>query len=513
MLSAKSMFFMGLAIVLSGCVTAPLLTPADGVVELRPGDRIEIRVSAASPVDPEPGDDPEIPKATRVQVLDSWERPEFASESEWRSETTRTLLDGQVASVILRAENPCELIGSAALSVLVPHEIAKPSAPSYQAGTYYDPLRTLDADTCAEAKYLQLDVSETVQVGDARISIVKKSTSAPATPSIPLHVEFNNWNMIRGYCGGYCKAEAKAKDAAKLLNAHRISPYKHHAADTLANWQEYTLPFTLGAQSFVGFNAVPPQARSLPQSVHRPWAYVIDEPTHENEADTRAWLRAWRDSNPAIERMVTTPLRRKDLNPQSSTYGKVIPHLAEVRELIDIYAPVAEEFCEETWPGSRDFYPCREEYTEAGKKLWLYVSNMSHQSHGGDVSGAPDLVIDAQGGAVEAFGFFLLGLKYEVDALLYYNSIEAWERQDVWTNTLILGGHGDGLLLYPDKAKREALPSMRLKLIREASQWADTIRAAGLVSEAAELMVSPKNWNRDLSKFEELHRRAMKELK
>jgi hypothetical protein len=51
---------------------------------------------------------------------------------------------------------------------------------------------------------------------------------------------------------------------------------------------------------------------------------------------------------------------------------------------------------------------------------------------------------------------------------------------------------------------------MRLKIMREASQWADILRAAGV--SADHLMQSPLNWERDLSEMVRLRDQALSQL-
>lgn len=471
---------------------------------------------------PEPKSDPPVidpkPIQSKVQVLDTWERPEFANPDQWKPAITRTLMDGQVTSVVLKSDAPCELVSVPGIHVIVPVELTKPSAPSYAAGTYYDALRPLTSDNCESAKYLQLDVSESVQIGDAKVMVQKKATKAPAIPALRLHAAFDNWEMVKGYCGNkWCAAESRWVQGAELLAAHRVEPYS--AGEIQINKADYlkvTHGYPMVSQALGG----QPPTYALPSEG---WAYVLDEPHYESDVPRlEGLLKAWQAKAPGVKRLVTTPLRWKNLTVGSSTFAKTVPWPKSVGDLIDIHVVVAEEFCQETWKSSGDRFPCREEYAQAGKEVWLYVSNMSHGATNGPATGAPDLVIDARGGAVEAFGFFLAGTKYDFDGLLYYNTIQDWGPNaetlivNPWTrgyDGADLGGAGDGLLLYADVPNKSALPSMRLKLIREASQWADAIQAANLETKAAELMRSTVDWDRDLSKFETLHREAMENLR
>jgi hypothetical protein len=223
-------------------------------------------------------------------------------------------------------------------------------------------------------------------------------------------------------------------------------------------------------------------------------------------------LANWKARAPSVRRMLTTSIRYRDTRAGSSTFGKIIDLPPAVLADTQIFTPVAEALCVETWKGSGDFYPCADAYKAAGKELWGYVSNMSHGAEGGSATGAPDLVIDRS--AVEPFGFFLMALKYDMTGLLYYNSIEGWQNAsvDLVANPYIFGGNGDGLLLYPDKVGKKAEASIRLKLLREASQWADVIKLAGKEAQAKALMTNPLVWQRDLVAFEALHRDAISTL-
>jgi hypothetical protein len=360
-----------------------------------------------------------------------------------------------------------------------------------------------------------------MKLGDATLTVNRKLTTAPTSPSTNLVVELNPWIMTQGYCGGvWCDIGGSITQALTLLNQHRISPYKSEEAFTLASWQKYVLPYQLGF-IYTGAGATATTANGVTTyraPTHAPvsglptqgYGYIRDEPKYYDMTALLGELRAWQVQRPNDLRMVTTPIRHRDLNPASPTFAKIIDHTPEIRDLIQIFSPVAEEFCEETWKGSGDFYPCRDAYT--GKKLWLYVSNMSHGSESGPATGAPDLVIDRS--AVEAFGFYLLSLKYDLDGLLYYDSIQGWQTptRDFLTNPYQLGGNGDGLLLYPNRTAKVAYASYRLKLLREASQWADIVRMGGKRLEAQALMTSPLRWQRDLAAFEGVRAQALLNL-
>jgi len=444
-----------------------------------------------------------------VDLLNTLEKPELALETDWKKTIARTLLTGQVTSVVFKTATPCAFADVAGVSKMMPMSITQASAPGYKTGTYYDALYPLTSTNCLGSVYLQLDLNSSVQLGDATVSITHKVTQAPLySPKVNLNVEFNHWTMMQGYCGGkWCnEAMDSGLQGAQVLKDHRISSYK--TIPTYSSpYEIYVGPYQLGLP-FVTYE----DYKVVASAPTNGWVYVQDEPKYYDDATMLLWLQNWAINSPTRTRMVTTPIRRRDLDPLSPTFARIIDHSPDIVNLIQIFAPVAEEFCVETWPRSRDFYPCREDYT--GKQLWLYVYNMSHGGKGGNATGSPDLVIDRT--AVEAFGFYLLAVKYDLDGLLYYNSIEGWEQanKDFLTDPYHCehGGNGDGLLLYPNREAKTAYPSYRLKLLREASQWADIVLLGGKKEEASALMTNPLNWQRDLAAFEAVRAQALAAL-
>jgi len=422
------------------------------------------------------------------------------------------ILDGQVTSVVLKSSNPCALVNVPGLNVLIPYTTTRSSAPSYPLGTFYDAMKPIDAVTCVGARYLQLDLSASSAVGDAVVTIVKKVTKAPATPSITLAIDFNNWDMVRGYCGGvYCNVPtANALQGLNLLSAHRISPYKGVPADNLQYWKDYTLAQAQGTV-YMGWGSALGWLSTAPITSNA-YSYIIDEPAIGN--DFSAVVQSWAPY-PWVRPMMTGPLKQRDYRPTlngvtNPNFAKLVDWPPAIKSGIKIFTVVAEQYCQETWAGSGDFYACKADYDAAGKESWIYVSNMSHGNDGGGASGAPDLVIDRSG--VEPFGFFLLALKNDVKGLLYYNSIQGWDTQktkNLWTDAYQFGGQGDGLLLMPDVAKMLAYPTMRLKLLREASALADILILAGLQADAKALVTTTMNWDHSMAKIEALRAKGL----
>lgn len=460
-------------------------------------------VASASPIP--------VPSTQKTFIIEGFERPEFATASQWKPSVTRTILDGQVTSFVLKSSDPCGLVSVPGIQKMMPVTLTKPSAPSYTAGVYYDALFPLTALNCATAKYLQLDASTSVQIGDASIILIRKLTKAPAMPVVPLSVDFNNWTMVLGYGGSTVSTGTDALQALQLLKNHRMNPYKGQEVANLAGWNQYVLPFAQGPV-YMGLHDAPSfTVPVLPDS----YAYIMDEPQIGNTATISTYLKNWKTKAPSVKPMLTTSIRQRDYRQTvggvtNPNFAKLVDWPADIKADVKIFVVVAEQFCQETWANSGDIYPCKAEYDAAGKDLWFYVSNMSHGNEGGPATGAPDLVIDRS--AVEPFGFFLMALKFEAKALLYYNTIEAWPNQDVLTNPYVYGGNGDGILLYPDKPNKKAMASIRLKLLREASQWADIVSLAGKQAGAKALMTTTLKWDHTLSKFEALRTEALSVL-
>lgn len=324
--------------------------------------------------------------------------------------------------------------------------------------------------------------------------------------------------MVRNYCGGgYCNVESKALQALAILKAHRISPYKGVPADTLQYWKDYVLAFAQGPV-YMGWSSASSWLSTAPVTANA-YQYIIDEPAIGTNFDSVVQSVS---AYPWIKPMMTAPLRQRDYRVGSPTYGKLSDWSPVVQAGIKLHVPVMEQFCQETWKGSGEFYACKSDYDAAKKEVWLYTSNMAHGNDGGTSSGAPDLVLDRS--AVEEFGFFLASLKYDIKGLLYYNTIQGWAEsatRDLWKDAYQFGGQGDGLLLMPDTTRvlqidgtykvvsnQQAFPTMRLKALREASQWVDRIVQAGLVADAKLLMTNTLQWDRTLSKYEALDLKA-----
>lgn len=459
------------------------------------------------------------PTVGDVMIINGFEKPEYASDSMWSNSVTRTVLAGQPTGFVVKAIDPCLLVGTSGLSRIEPIEVTNPSFIGAMTGTHYDAIVPLTAQNCVSTAYMWIEIpagTDSVVIGDADITLSRRGT-APSISSVPMMMEFPNWSMVQGYCLQYCNEESRGVQALQLLREHRIHPYKSSIVTyggVTASFQANVLDFSTHFVNIGMFSGGGPNYRLTDTQLQQAetdatannwsaWFYTMDEP-HGDAAltDLRARIARQTLHAPSIATMATTTYRT-DLD-------------------LDIYCPVAEHL-------GVGGHPAVSAY--AGKRLWAYVSCMSHGCgpnrawNGGVIdhtdyakSGAPNPVIDDTG--AEMFGFYLMAIKHNLEALLYYNTIEQWPLYragiDVWTDQYNFGGNGDGTLLYPDRANLSALPSIRLKLFREASYFADILKMvsdqAWVGSQVDSLMRTSIDWDQDLGKIETLRQEAISRL-
>jgi hypothetical protein len=457
-----------------------------------------------------------------VMIANSFEKPEYVTEEMWNNQVTRTVLTGQPTGFVIRAIDPCELVNTTGLSRIDPIEVTHPSFTGAQTGTHYDAIVPLTEENCSTTAFMWLEVpagTDSVTVGDALVTLIRRGQS-PGIPTIPMMMEFGNWSMIQGYCLSYCNEEGRGIQALQVLREHRIHPYKSNIVTYSGNTAQFQANVVNFATHFLNtdtFNGGGPNydmtdaqyqqfESDVVENNWNAWFYTMDEPQGDTALTAlRTKLARQRSLAPSVRRMVTTTYRSD---------------LADV----DIYCPVAEHF-------DTDGHPDASAYE--GRDLWAYVSCMSHgcgQNRGWlpdpnnythidyPKSGAPNPMIDD--GAVEMFGFYIMALKYNLEALLYYNTTESWPLYrrgvDVWTDPYNFGGNGDGLLLYPDRENLQALPSIRLKLFREASYFSDLLKLVSdqtwVSTQIDSIMRSPTDWNQNLRTIESLRAEAFDRL-
>ena len=453
-----------------------------------------------------------FPTATGVTVIDGFDRPEDATAT-WATSVTRKVQLNQITGFCLHTDTPADLAtvdetrtSPGVMQRLLPITTVVPSYSGARVGTYYDAIIPLRTDNATGAVYLWIDITcdgtETVAIGNVTITLDYHGV-VPTWPALPLQMGFSNWGMILGYEGTWGPYEWLANYPLQMLIDHRQSAmggmmYAWDGTDT-TDWAAHNLAFL---NSFMLTSVFPfntwdygaysrtPYFTALGNAVSTmaahgcgtgAWTYNIDEPSAGDLTQYAAEFTAQKAAYPSIRTMVTK-------------------HLAAAGAYdIDILAPVAEYLGVNGLDGPAA-------YAAAGKTLWMYVSCMSHgcgenRAYGFDdiegetvysASGAPDLVIDRT--AAEAFGLYLLGYKHGVESLLYFNSIEGWGLWsrtagsgpiDPWLDPYNFGGNGDGTLLYPGGAQPgnpmgktlRPYPSIRLKLLREASYLVDALKA------------------------------------
>lgn len=450
------------------------------------------------PTTPEPTPDPPPSEEVRALILDSLVNPWEAQDSDWSQNVSKKVLLNEPTGFVLKTDSACDLVGESNLHMIMPIAIQYPSAIEYSTGTAYDALMPLEELNCNASPYVWVEFPQPSQrtILGAQMSVEAVNAQAAEYPVLPLMMAFNNWTMIQGYCGGYCNAETNGKQGTQLLKDHRIQPYDSNVVPYNGwdvqpfSFREYSAQYQDPDRvQFPLFNASNSQIQLMGEDATanavKGWFYVMDEPAESQIPALKDELRRLRTLAPNIKRMVTTSLR-SDLNQ------------------VDIFAPVAEHL------GPN--YPQPSDYQAAGKRLWMYVSCMSNGCgpnrawNGGAIehvdynrSGAPDLAIDAP--LLDTYAFYLVGYTLGVESLLYYNSIEGWalyaQGIDVWQDQYNFGLNGDGTLLYPDRERRMALPSLRLKMLREASFLIDAATLAGAGAELRKLVGNSMTYERD----------------
>lgn len=340
-------------------------------------------------------------------------------------------------------------------------------------------------------------------------SVDVRSTVIPATSSMPVTFGLSGRSLMFGHYGERGDATRRLELVhryAKVALRHRISlhamsifppPISKVGGQLVVDftgWDAEIAPYMNGT-------ALPDGARftaidlRTPEDLHpddradyyraveahfaekgwldRLFAYVMDEPRPEQEAELVARLQALSVAR-GIRRLVTTSLS------------------PSLEGLVDIWVPNMNcltikqfdgEFCSD--------HVMPEEYAgrlAAGDLLWWYQACGSHGCHRGPFgdpwldayfSGWPRYMVDAPGAAsrVMAWSAFAHGLGGE----LYFDMASAFNRWDLasgipidpWDDVRMHGGNGDGTLFYPGRPDRIGgsthvpVESLRLKHIRD----------------------------------------------
>lgn len=410
------------------------------------------------------------PTTAKLKVLDSFSyNPGFAPEALWKSEVKRTIFTDQVTGYAVKGDL-CLLVGKAQKMLGITTKY--PSAKEYKVGKYFGPLVELTKDNCKDAEYAWMDLTDSYNENGLSITITKSGVGG--APYIPFMVELSPYSFATGinkstansaYVNGM---ENWVLPTLQLLRDHRITTYKSWVVDYDIN---ASFPFSkfvpCEKRTNVPWNLLDANNVKMNTALKDcgPWVYVVDEPDAAALLDKKATLQKIKSLAPNVSTMVTT------------TYQEAY------KDLIDIWVPVMEH----ADLVKRDLYKRMGLYTSCmvhgcdPDRFYIYKkvnkqdvhdpNNFVHHDYA--ASGAPDLTLDAP--PSDAFKFFMVGLKYNVEFLLYYNSIELWKMGqtdvgvDIFTDPYNFGGNADGNLLWPDYANKSAYPSYELKMLREAS--------------------------------------------
>jgi hypothetical protein len=251
-----------------------------------------------------------------------------------------------------------------------------------------------------------------------------------------------DWTLYDADVGSFLDGTGLSEgDPLPGARATTVELKTHGSADTDAKktlyWREWTRHFE--------------EKGWLGQLLH----YLLDEPTPAQMSSVSSSAALAHQADPRLHNLVTSQRRPVLEGP------------------IDIWSPLIN--CFETKAGWPDFCEPIVSRREYDSEIWWYQSCASHGCNivgGKYFTGWPSYVIDS--GAVSNRIMPWLSWKYRIDGELYYNMVEAFNRDvDPLENVFLHGGHGDGTLFYPGRpatiggTTQIPLESVRLKLIRE----------------------------------------------
>jgi hypothetical protein len=427
--------------------------------------------------------------AHELAVLETVEQIAFSND--WREKTRRTVPHGGHAIVIVRVGKnwACEGLEVSApdarISVFLPTQLTNPSSFNARGGTYYDILAPVNLVTCQLSPFRLVEWKPNkdnmvyVTAGKRTITVQISLKGNFKGPSKPFFAGLTNSFLVKGHCRTYCPREAElGQKYSALLRRHHVTPIQAwirvppiwngllNLDYGQARGQSFRQAGDGFRQRFVNFPRLTlyddkhAYLEALEQTIQveglaeRAWVYVRDEPA-DIEA-LKSELRLYRAFAPSVLTMVTTPYRE------------------DLAELIDIFAPNIAQ-----WNANERGYD--------EKAVWPYASCMGScgpnraymedkdRDPGPEVA-RPDFLIDRPAARIE--NYFSKLVQAGADGGLYYHAVEghALNRKgiDVLVDPWNFGGNGDGVLSYPGRPgefglrKHRALPSFRLKLIRQA---------------------------------------------
>lgn len=441
------------------------------------------------------------------------------------------------------------------------------SFPGAYVGSHHDPLPPIkDGEICPNLSasgqpvwtwiWGELHIPENLKPGTYSEAITLTAVQAktqlplklhvwkmqiPADPAVPLYAEYSSWYGVLGHFG---KSNPKEGELAQLyvhaMQEHRIAPlkswvkvpkltyqnseptldldelrevqssFRQVVLDPRAPWQlfDFPKPFNLPAKDQDLYWRAAERALVSEHLTGKGFVYLWDEPKKENyRAMIELAARVKRDA-PDLRILVTT-----------SDYEK-LPRNLELEKSVDLFVPVMND-----WDG--DFNdPNMSRYRELqsqGKRLWTYLSCMSHGCSGEVESGLPDWVLDRPSVWIRSMSWLVSRMK--LDGFLYYDVDYAYQffpKKDPWTDLWYFTGNGDGTLFYPGRPgehglkEHQPVDSIRLKVWREASFDAEYIRWMQALPNPPEwwkssyerIVRSPRDWSRNYADYQNLRDRA-----
>lgn len=171
---------------------------------------------------------------------------------------------------------------------------------------------------------------------------------------------------------------------------------------------------------------------------------------------------------------------------------------------------------------SPSFY--RQRQKEKGEQLWFYVGCNSHGCTGAEDTGEPDLVMDRTSAYHRALPW--VAFRYGAEGVLYYDTVYGYSHggaESPWKDAFAFTGYGEGNLFYPCHktlggcSGQQALPSLRLKVIRDGLEDAEILRIGrekGLPVDdwVKALVPDARNFPRSAAPFEALKRKVLQSL-
>lgn len=480
---------------------------AQGLIDQAFNLGVEEGKKISTPLQPKP--DP-----TPAPQPDQW-KVAFYDKPKWIPGETRfykpsktiKIAKGETAGLLVKVLEKTEILGNGEVTVKVfkPSSVlvSQKSASTSVIGAYQDPLIPVSGPL--EPGDYWLDVSVNGPLSSANfnwgLTVVQRNFALPQSPSLPISINLDPWKLVQGHSkqagmeGGQFYVKLQKMYVAQMLS-HRVNPYNHFTfipsvksgrididEEMHGAGSSFRKLVMNSSPNFVMFPMIDDATylKALESTIQleslkgKAWLYVMDEPDLTLSSVRKA--------------LKTLLAKIKMLTPSALTMV-TIHYDRDLAPLVDRFCPV-NEYMDNNPYGPPPFSAYR------GLKVWNYYSCMSNGCGGAAIdSGGPDLALDRTPAHVCAAHWN--GSKYELEAMIYYASTESYGMQDPWIDPWVRDAGGspfssnqDGVLFYPgipgEKGFTEhmAIPSIRLKLLRQGSNDSDYIALARAKNKAA----------------------------